>query len=501
MKRSAFVLPLMLACGWSSVAYAQTYAKWSWSFDSSMQGRCTPIPPNTSCTLPSLRSLTGAGPSFQTFGRAYSGVVVSDPAKSFNTNGYAIYAKPGYQDNGSGYGFAWMTFVWLDQLNDRQAILWHEGMDSQTGAYVAAFSLSVMPDGRVVLAIGRDAQWRTSITSTRTIGIKSWHHVAFAWDTQRIRLLIDGIEDGQTWWPYALEESAVVPIMIGSYYYSGNPKWVLNGAVDELKLVQFPVTSSNASSFAFVLQEQALLFRKIVLDDMKAAGVIGRNDDNRFRSPTLEATSLLRAWVNSFFTRDRICLRLGSYDRKQDTVFPVSGNVTTDGSLTSLSSMCNDACSRCSAPATNSVYNSSYLNLRDGVVTGYCGLAAATLWGVYQAFGYPARVLDYVNDMDVRYSDSHSTTEVYTVEAQKFVMQDPTYNISGLQSGYSNLCGGSSYCAVPDLPAFAQPLLSSLPFGDGGYQFNADPIWPTPSPSVFFSYFKTPVFIVPAYQR
>jgi hypothetical protein len=288
--------------------------------------------------------------------------------------------------------------------------------------------------------------------------------------------------------------------MLGSFWAGGAGKYPLNGALDEVKLFQFPVTTFGPAAFSFLLQEEGLAFRNAVLDDLKSHAIILSNGDDRFKSPTLDATSLLRAWVNSFFTRDRACLALGFYDKTLRSVYPLNGAVTSNAPISRVGGACNSGCGTCTTPPHSGAYNSIYLNLRDGEITGYCGIAAATLWAVYEAFGYPARIYDWINNFDIRYTDSHSITEVFVTDANTFVMQDPTYNVSGFQNSLSGVCNGSNYCGVMDLSVFGRQSLSSLPFSDGGYQYNLNPKWATPTPSFYFSYFKTIVAVTQAYR-
>ncbi len=68
-------------------------------------------------------------------------------------------------------------------------------------------------------------------------------------------------------------------------------------------------------------------------------------------------------------------------------------------------------------------------------VRGICGMMSHTLFGVYKAMGYKTNRIDLLNGswgkrrQEGRYSKSHVTTEVYVDDYQKFVVQDPTYNL------------------------------------------------------------------------
>ena len=68
-------------------------------------------------------------------------------------------------------------------------------------------------------------------------------------------------------------------------------------------------------------------------------------------------------------------------------------------------------------------------------VRGICGLMSHTLFEIYKAMDYKTNRVDLINGswgkrrQEGRYSKSHVTTEVYLDDYQKFVVQDPTYNL------------------------------------------------------------------------
>ena len=69
---------------------------------------------------------------------------------------------------------------------------------------------------------------------------------------------------------------------------------------------------------------------------------------------------------------------------------------------------------------------------------GLCGLVSWQMWEVFRAFGYDARRIDsidgavgvgtYVDPNTGTYSQSHSTSEVYVTDLDKWIIQDATFN-------------------------------------------------------------------------
>gem|GEM_PF-6735437 len=154
--------------------------------------------------------------------------------------------------------------------------------------------------------------------------------------------------------------------------------------------------------------------------------------------------------------------------------------------------------------------NSLYLRLDEPVsspsaVTGYCGASALTLWAVYRAFGYEVRKTDWVggsiNSQDFHYDMSHVLTDVFMRDYQKYVMQDSTYNISGVITMSNTIIPNS----VLELAlVFSDPQYSPSVFSDGGYNYNANPIkaWSVTYPGVDYrAYFHMPASVVHAYLK
>ncbi len=83
----------------------------------------------------------------------------------------------------------------------------------------------------------------------------------------------------------------------------------------------------------------------------------------------------------------------------------------------------------------------------------------------------------------------------------KYVMQDATYNISGVVTMGNVIIPNS----LLDLAlVFSDPRYSPSVFSDGGYNYNANPVktWSVTYPGVDFrAYFDMPVRVVPAYFK
>lgn len=464
----------------ASEAAAQVAAQAYWNADGaagltatcqSLQGvsQC----PQTAPVIVPIRS--GASPDFFSSGRSHSALKVSAA-----NQGYITEIAPDYS---SAVGFAWMGFVWIDEFQPGvpQAILWNEGWDFLSRRYITGLTIAVRDSGEIGVSIGRNGSWVGRLYSRNKIGVKAWHHVALVWDGQAYFLMLDGILQSTLGSTFPPDEAPSIPTTIGSYYRRGKPKFVLNGAIDELKLVKFSIGSFSATSPSqnFVLGEHGLLFRKTILDDMIAAGHLSSENTDIFASPTFQATSMLRAWINSFYTLDRLSLPQDSLNLSSgsfaDYAFPVLGqdNVPTTANSLYL---------RIKAPQSD-----------PGARLTYCGGSAITLWAAFKAFGFAAHYHDWMNADDLSYTDSHVVTEVYTVDTAipgKYVMQDPTWNLSG----YSSTTG--TYSGVLDIHDAAGLAPTTLPFDNAGYNYNVNPILPpTPTAEQYFGYFGSPATI------
>ena len=141
--------------------------------------------------------------------------------------------------------------------------------------------------------------------------------------------------------------------------------------------------------------------------------------------------------------------------------------------------------------------------MRAGTTYGYCAAAAVTLWGLYKSFGYAARKYDWMSGpTDFQYQNSHALTEVYTYDTgagiAQYVMEDPTYNISGQDARTVP----AVYRNVLDLYGMQAALPATMPFNNNGYAYNPTPIWMVPSaPSAYFYYFNSPTTIFDSWTQ
>ena len=113
-------------------------------------------------------------------------------------------------------------------------------------------------------------------------------------------------------------------LTLGSFYYGGAGRYILDGALDEVKLITLTATSVEE-----VLQhEYGMAFRHRVLSDLATRfdPRIPRDpylpslpDLDRFNTATFDSTSVLRAAINSLFTNDRIHLPLDPLSVKSIT--------------------------------------------------------------------------------------------------------------------------------------------------------------------------------------
>jgi hypothetical protein len=428
-------------------------------FDSNLQGNGTVVNP----VLTALNGL--ATPVFQQDGRKGQALYIP------GSTGYYWRGDPGYPAPGSGNGWAWMGWVFIEALGGTQGVIWQEGLD--LGAVqINGIKIYVDAAGKVNASIGAAGAWALNMQSARTIGVRAWHHVALAYDGANAYIYVDGQLDQTSAYGSAPQSSATSPIALGAQYGAGAGTNILNGAIDEVKFITFPVSGG----LGFILKEPWLAFKAQVVADLKAAGKITNNvaGENSLNSPTRAATNILRAWINSFITNARAGLPVQPYAYSVSSAYPIDGVL-----LSAIIGV-----------------NSTYQNLKNGVTTGLCGVIGETLWGVFQAFGFPSRIYDMVNAPDWRYSNSHVTVEVWMTDNGSFCLQDATYNIMGVQTGAGTNPG--KYNTVEDVKYYTGS--ATLPWGDDGVNYNADRRFTLSNLASYQSYFVNFVNIVPSYH-
>src|SRR5437016_7179312 len=284
--RPLAALLVLLSATAPALGNAAVYSRYVWSLNNTAPNTanatfaiCQAVPGDLPSPAPpgaAMTPIVSAAPvAYQLFGR------VGGSATVMPTNGgYRVNVS---QSNSSVYGFAWMAFVWVDQFSStQQSVLWAEGNDPQTNQKKADFAITVGTTGVVTAAIGHNGVWAKYLFSKNKVGLKAWHHVALVWDTQSYCLLVDGVPQGSVVDPAPPDEALQVPVAIGAFYSGGNPKYILNGSIDEVKFLKFtpgsfsPVGDAPApgASGNFVLNETGLELRKVVLSDMIAKGIL-----------------------------------------------------------------------------------------------------------------------------------------------------------------------------------------------------------------------------------
>lgn len=412
-----------------------------------------------------LAPINGTAPIYQPFGRKGSSVYIP------GTTGLYTRTDPGYP-SGTTTGWAWMGWVWTEGLSGNQGIIWQEGLDLSS-VQIAGVKLYIDSSGFVHGSVGAAGAWALNLTSARTVGAYAWHHVALVGDGTNVYLYVDGVVDQTAAYTVAPQSSSTSPIAFGAQYGVSAGTSILNGALDEVKFVTFPVAGGRG----FVLQQPWNAFKQEVIADLKAAGHIANSvaGENSLNSPTRLACNVLRAWVNSFITLARQFLPMQQYIYSISNVYPIDGVILSAGTGV----------------------NSTYRNLRDGTTTAFCGGISQCLWGVYQAFGFPARIFDSTIGPDVRYPESHVVTECLMIEAGQNVIQDGTYNHVGIE--IAGTVSPGKFDRIIDIPFYAGAG-PALPWGNDGYQYNLDIHYPPVPLSQYLSFFGNFVNIVPSYH-
>src|SRR6266568_4751346 len=235
IKQVGFLLVLMFIAS-NKPAFTQTPnatnapwpATWHWT------GDATPVESITRATNLALTPLQSPNTpvTYRQGGMLNKAVVVNS-----SNRGYLIQSSTApYQG-----AFVWTAFVWTNGYSSSpQTILWNEGANP-LGSYVAGFVIAISSDGHLIVRVGDGPSWKYYLSSRHHVGIQSWQHVALAWDTQKWSLYLNGI----------LEDSVAstdppewaTTLTFGSFYYGGAGRYILDGALDEVKLITLTTTS------------------------------------------------------------------------------------------------------------------------------------------------------------------------------------------------------------------------------------------------------------------
>jgi Concanavalin A-like lectin/glucanases superfamily len=106
-------------------------------------------------------------------------------------------------------------------------------------------ALCVDTAGVALYHSGTDAG--TDNVSGSTVSVGQWHHLAMTWDGTTKRGYLDGVLDGMRVVPVENDSS---PISIGADLNSGTPAHPLNGALDEVWVINRPLSDAEIQTLA-----------------------------------------------------------------------------------------------------------------------------------------------------------------------------------------------------------------------------------------------------------
>jgi len=473
-----------------------------WSFDNTpnaVAAQSSDFCPGYSSVGMSVAPLTGTQVKYRQGGMLGPALIVDS-----TTNGYYVRSSTSPYSG----AYAWMVHVWVNTLGvEPQIILWNEGSNTQ-GQYIAGFALAISSDGHLTASVGKGRFWQLHISSKHKIGPLSWHHVALVWDTQNIKLYLNGVLETSVAYTQAPDWA---PVLSLGTWANMPTSYQLNGALDEVKLVNFTPAPCQATDCIYeniLKHEFGIAYRNQFLQDL--ATIFDPNiprdpfnpsfpNLNRFNSPTFDATSEIRAAVNAMYPQKFAAL-------PQDPMSPMSGVLDyvypARGGPISFNASA-------APPRYSAMYASVNWNVpgtTSPAVTNWCGGASLMLWATFRAFGFETRREDWTGDHDFQYGvNSHALTEVFISDYQHYVMQDGLFNISGVVT--TN--GTTTPNSIIDMSQWMRtPGYSPSAFSNGGYSLNTDPqpcwnvsLTSAPCNVNYKGYFAMPVLISPSYGQ
>jgi len=71
-----------------------------------------------------------------------------------------------------------------------------------------------------------------------------------------------------------------------------------------------------------------------------------------------------------------------------------------------------------------------HIALKDATHSALCGGLSKLLWGIYKAFGYRTTRYSYIDNTFCCYSESHAVVDVAIPDLNRYIVQDPTFNVT-----------------------------------------------------------------------
>ena len=159
----------------------------------------------------------------------------------------------------------------------------------------------------------------------------------------------------------------------------------------EFKLIRIFYRSVKAGIANYMKTIQDERLARYVLKELRKRERLQNQDF--FAIPTVESTSVLRDYVHHKLTKEHESLEKAPYGRGKASMLQV------------------------------------LKWLDDKKYRVQCAGLAQILFGIYRALGYSAVLSDWVDMSPSYYTDSHMLVEVYIPELEKYIIQDPSYNM------------------------------------------------------------------------
>ena len=146
-----------------------------------------------------------------------------------------------------GEDFTLSAWIKLDKLNHRHPILSKQGNETR------GFLFSVEDTNKLALEVFKDAGTKTGVISSASLRTDKWYHVAATYDyigdgSSKIRLYIEGFNDGST-------DSASGPVMdntvnleLGSYRWNDGYQKFMAGTIDDVKIYNKALSQGDVSA-------------------------------------------------------------------------------------------------------------------------------------------------------------------------------------------------------------------------------------------------------------
>jgi hypothetical protein len=217
---------------------------------------------NVSPTFSEYRFEESSGATVIDSKSSNNGTIINEERRGVGITGKGLeFTGSGYINLGRCFGDnvrnAVTVSAWINPgatTGDYQAIIWHGGPGYET------FTLYILPNTNEIgfSTFGTTPSWFSADANNLFDG--NWHHLAATFNSPEKIIYLDGVAIAKLNVPGTIDSGQGYDLLIGSSIVSGSPTYLYDGLIDEVRIYNYALTSSEIGSVYNAVKTSAVKY-------------------------------------------------------------------------------------------------------------------------------------------------------------------------------------------------------------------------------------------------